>query len=55
MNRVEYRITEWFGRYKAQILVDGYGVEKAYFATRAEAEQWAAGKVDDLLEVVRYK
>lgn len=53
--RVTYDIIRYpSGRYKAQIKVDGYGVEKAYFATYPEAETWAQRKVKELqAEVAR--
>lgn len=54
MSRVTYTITPWpSGRLRAQIFVDGHGVEKAYFQTRAEAESWCAARVAELQTVVR--
>lgn len=53
--RVTYTITVTpiTGRYRAQIYVDGLPTEKAFFSSRKDAEQWAAGKVAELREIVR--
>jgi hypothetical protein len=42
--RVTTIVSAWFGRFKAELYVDGFRVEKAYFATLQEAMEWAQAK-----------
>jgi hypothetical protein len=42
--RVTATVTHWSGRFKAELYVDGFRVEKAYFATFQEAFEWAQAR-----------
>jgi hypothetical protein len=42
--RVTTTVSTWHGRFKAELYVDGFRVEKAYFATLKEAMEWAEAK-----------
>lgn len=53
--RVTYTVTPMpsSDRYRVQVWVDGYPVEKKYYETPQEAESWAKARVRELATIVR--
>ena len=52
-SRITWKISDFNGRYRAQMYVDGHGVSKAYFDTYTEAQQWVYMQRDLLLQEVK--
>jgi hypothetical protein len=53
MNRITWKVTDWRGRFRAEMFVDGHSVRKAFFATREAAEQWAQDQREEMAQMVR--
>lgn len=47
-HKVSYVVVPWAQQYKAQIKVDGYDTERAFFDSYRQAEAWAKAKVKEL-------
>jgi hypothetical protein len=50
---ITYQIIDWYrGRFRAEVLVDGHCVEKAFFDSHADAVIWSVWKVSTRTEEV---
>lgn len=52
-SRITWKISDFNGRFRAQMFVDGLPQQKAYFDTLAEAEQWCIAQAGELRREVR--
>lgn len=52
-SRITWDIQEWRGRYRAEMRVDGHRVNKAYFDTYTQAQEWCYQQRDLLKQEVR--
>lgn len=52
-SRITWKISDFNGRYRAQMYVDGHGVSKAYFNTYTQAQQWVYAERDRIAQEVR--
>jgi hypothetical protein len=52
-SRITWKISDFNGRFRAEMRVDGYPVSKSYHDTYTEAQQWCYAERDRLAQEVR--
>jgi hypothetical protein len=53
VNRITFTVVAWFGRYRANVFVDGHPVVKAFFDSEADAVNWCQDRRAELAQEVR--